>query len=126
MRRQFSPSGYLFQQEYIAAIADAYSTDTDQNGSIEESERFMGDLAYLKCICGNEAVHSQMTGECINAPQIPPVLSPGNLYSRPDFPEYQKEQLKKGTFMTASLVMKVSFFILSFYPIALFFHFPLA
>ena len=43
---------------YVKAIADAYSTDTDQNGVIDDDERLKGEIGVLKCFCGNREIHS--------------------------------------------------------------------
>ncbi len=46
------------QKAYAKSIADAYSTDANGNGTIEDSERLTGKVAVLKCICGNADAHS--------------------------------------------------------------------
>ena len=48
------------QKAYAKSIADAYSTDANGNGTIEDSERLTGKVAVLKCICGNEANHTSV------------------------------------------------------------------
>ena len=42
-------------------MAEAYATDTNGNGTIEEDEFLKGDVAVLKCICGDPQSHSAET-----------------------------------------------------------------
>lgn len=42
-------------------VAEAYATDTNGNGTIEEDEFLKGDVAVLKCICGDPQSHSAET-----------------------------------------------------------------
>ena len=39
-------------------VAEAYATDANGNGTIEEDEYLKGDVAVLKCICGDPESHS--------------------------------------------------------------------
>lgn len=43
---------------YAKWLAEAYATDANKNGRIEENEYLKGYVASLKCICGNEHRHS--------------------------------------------------------------------
>ena len=38
-------------------LADAYSTDANGDGVIQDSERLTGKVAHLKCVCGDAAKH---------------------------------------------------------------------
>ena len=42
-------------------VAEAYATDTNGNGTIEGDEFLKGDVAVLKCICGDPQSHSAET-----------------------------------------------------------------
>ena len=42
-------------------VAEAYATDTNGNGAIEEDEFLKGDVAVLKCVCGDPQSHSTET-----------------------------------------------------------------
>ena len=42
-------------------VAEAYATDANGNGTIEEDEFLKGDVAVLKCICGDPQSHSAET-----------------------------------------------------------------
>lgn len=43
---------------YAKWLAEAYATDANRNGKIEEDEYLKGYVASLKCICGDEHSHS--------------------------------------------------------------------
>ena len=42
----------------VKKIADAYSTDTNGNGIIDDTERLRGPVGTLKCICGDPDKHT--------------------------------------------------------------------
>ncbi len=45
----------------VKKIADAYSTDTNGNGIIDDAERLSGPVGTLKCICGDPSKHTAET-----------------------------------------------------------------
>lgn len=45
-------------QTYAKSIADSYANDANENGAIDADEYMKGDVAVLKCLCGDPESHN--------------------------------------------------------------------